>query len=108
MASVKPINLEPTYCYCCNEDVVPELSANSVTDGIQGVIFSYVELAAICPKCGEEIYVGKINDINIHSRISAYFGARTQIICARQNGKTLMMKELYKGRVERVNNERES
>jgi hypothetical protein len=98
MASVKSINLESTYCYCCDEDIVPELGASVVTDEIQGISFSYVELAAICPKCGEEIYVGKINDINVHSRISAYFGARTQIICARQNGKTLLMKELYKGR----------
>ena len=60
------------FCITCDEDVEYTMFAERVETVIRGEKISYVEVAAICPFCGEEIYVPEINDANVQAREDAY------------------------------------
>lgn len=60
------------FCITCDEEVEYTVYAERVETVIRGVRINYVEVAAKCPVCGEEIYVPEINDANVQAREDAY------------------------------------
>lgn len=70
------------FCIACDEEVEYTVFAERVETVIRGVKISYVEVAAKCPVCGEEIYVPEINDANVQSREDAYRKAMHLITAA--------------------------
>lgn len=61
-----------SYCINCNEKTEYEVKAQRISMTVRGTNFSYVEQIAYCKKCGEEVYVPDINDLNVSSREEAY------------------------------------
>lgn len=61
-----------SYCINCNEKTEYKVKPKRINMTVRGVNFSYVEQIAYCKKCGEEVYVPDINDINVCSRKEAY------------------------------------
>ena len=70
------------FCIACDEEVEYTVFAERVETVIRGVKISYVEVAAKCPACGEEIYVPEINDANVQAREDAYRKAMRLITSA--------------------------
>ncbi len=70
------------FCIACDEEVEYTVFAERVETVIRGVKISYVEVAAKCPVCGEEIYVPEINDANVQAREDAYRKAMHLITAA--------------------------
>lgn len=60
------------FCIACGDDVEYTVFAERVETTVRGVKISYVEVAAKCPVCGDEIYVPEINDANVQAREDAY------------------------------------
>ena len=60
------------FCIECGEKVSYSITSDRVEITIRGIKFSYVELSAYCVKCGKEIYVPEVNDMNVVSREEAY------------------------------------
>ena len=60
------------FCIGCDEEVEYTVFAERVETVVRGVKINYVEVAAKCPICGEEIYSPEINDANVQSREDAY------------------------------------
>ena len=70
--------MDKAYCINCNEKVPfiwksrPVHIIITTTAHPQPVEFTYDEQYALCSKCGEEIYIACINDINADMREKLY------------------------------------
>lgn len=53
------------FCYTCNEENTYDVKIERVEAEMGGVEFSYQALVAYCSKCGEEMSVPEVNDLNI-------------------------------------------
>ena len=64
------------YCIHCGEmqEYKRKVSREEMT--VRGTAFRYLEQAAFCTECGEEVYVPEINDRNAEARECAYRAAR--------------------------------
>lgn len=62
-------------CLHCRRPVAYKEVVTPVTFDIRGLQVTYKESSAHCMNCGNEIYVGRINDENVSRRIQAYFNA---------------------------------
>ena len=60
------------YCINCDKKNTYCVKSQRVDIKIRGIAFSYVEQAAYCSECGEEVYVPEINDLNVVAREEAY------------------------------------
>lgn len=60
------------YCINCDEKTTYTVKCQRVEMTVRGTTFSYVEQAAYCSVCGEQVYVPEINDLNVVSREEAY------------------------------------
>lgn len=67
-----------SYCVNCNEKTEYEVRPQRINMTVRGVDFSYIKQQAYCKKCGEEVYVPDINDINVSSRKEACRKATNQ------------------------------
>jgi len=61
-----------SFCIECGCDTPYSLAYNRVNVTVRGIKFSYVETTALCDRCGEEIYVPEVNDLNHDERENAY------------------------------------
>lgn len=71
-----------TFCINCDEKTEHKVRTRRVELTVRGVTFSYVENYAVCAVCGEEKYVGEVNDANIATREEAYRKAANLITVA--------------------------
>ena len=76
ISSIPRIKERESFCINCREDVEYNLGQSRWEASDGGVTFWYTELSAFCPICGEELYVGEINDINCETREREYRRAR--------------------------------
>lgn len=81
IAQIPKIKERKTFCVDCNQEVEYNLVQTRWEASWNGVSFWYNELEAFCPICGEEVYVGEINDINHETRERAY----KEVVSARQD-----------------------
>ena len=65
-----------TFCITCGRRTEYKLISNKVKQTIREVSFEYEEITPICMKCGTEVYVPSINDINCGNRLTAYRKAK--------------------------------
>lgn len=72
VAQIPKIKERKTFCVDCNQEVEYNLVQTRWEASWDGISFWYNELEAFCPICGEEVYVGEINDINHETRERAY------------------------------------
>ena len=75
------------FCSNCREYVNYDVSSKTKNSNANGIIFSYIETAACCSKCGNLVYVGGIHDVNYLARNRAYFNKflDRQGVCANGN-----------------------
>lgn len=71
-----------TFCINCDEKTEHKVKTRRVELTVRGVTFSYAEKYAVCAVCGEEKYVGEVNDANIAPREEAYRKAADLITVA--------------------------
>lgn len=60
------------FCIECGENVEYDIENIKVSLTVRGIPFSYWEKNAYCKKCGKEVYVAALNDMNADARIKAY------------------------------------
>ena len=60
------------FCIDCGENVECDIENIKVNSMVCGVAFSYWEKSAYCKKCGKEVYVVALNDMNADARAKAY------------------------------------
>lgn len=65
-----------TYCYNCNDDVEFDIKGEVINIDMEEVNFSYEALVAYCKKCGSEVHVNEINDLNV---IRAYAAQKKRL-----------------------------
>ena len=63
------------FCIECDEDVEYTMFTERVETVVRGAKIRYVEVAAKCPVCEEELYVPEVNDVNVQARGDAYRNA---------------------------------
>ena len=63
------------FCIACDEDVEYMMFTERVETVVRGAKIRYVEVAAKCPVCEEELYVPEVNDVNVQARENAYRNA---------------------------------
>jgi len=73
------------FCVECNEEKEYVVKACKRDITVKGITFSYVHQTAYCTECGEEAYVGAINDANVQSREDAYRKAANLITVSEVN-----------------------
>ena len=73
------------FCVECNEEKEYVVKACKRDITVKGITFSYVHQTAYCTECGEEVYVGAINDANVQSREDAYRKAANLITVSEVN-----------------------
>ncbi len=54
-----------TFCYNCNDDVEFNIKGEVINIDMEGISFSYEALVANCKKCGAEVHVDEITDLNV-------------------------------------------
>jgi transcription elongation factor Elf1 len=59
------------YCDNCNDYVEFDTKSVTVNIDMHDVKFSYEAVVPYCKKCGKEVYVDEINDLNIIRAYSA-------------------------------------
>ena len=64
--------INTVYCINCDEKNTYSVRSQRIEMEVRGIPFSYVEQVAYCSKCGEEVYVPEINDLNVSAREDAY------------------------------------
>ena len=69
---VKPKKVTYSFCLNCERDVKFKVDWMGVKESTPKGIITYKELYAICPHCGEEIYVSAVNDVNVVRREKAF------------------------------------
>ena len=60
------------FCPTCGCKRMVNRNSLRVETEVRGVGFGFVETAAVCQVCGEEVYVPDVNDENVHVREEAY------------------------------------
>ena len=60
------------YCIYCDRRVEYCLKSQRVALDIRGIAITYDELVAYYSKCGAELYVPEINDVNVEVRKATY------------------------------------
>ena len=65
-----------TFCYECNDDVEYDVKTEIVDVDLDGVKFAYEAVVANCRKCGCEVHVAEIDDLNI---IRAYTAQKKRL-----------------------------
>lgn len=60
------------FCIDCGKNVEYDIENIKVSLTVRGVAFSYWEKNAYCKKCGKEVYVAALNDMNADARAKAY------------------------------------
>jgi uncharacterized phage-associated protein len=60
------------FCINCGNKMPYSVIENRIENTVKNTKFSYIEQAAKCTECGEEIYVPEINDANVEARETAY------------------------------------
>ena len=63
------------FCIACDEDGEYTMFTERVETVVHGAKIRYVEVAAKCPVCEEDLYVPEINDVNVQARGDAYRNA---------------------------------
>lgn len=53
------------YCFNCNEETAYLVRTEVLNTKMEGVSFSYEALIPYCSKCGNEVSVPEVNDLNI-------------------------------------------
>lgn len=61
-----------TFCPNCGKEVSFEIKTERISSTIRNVNFNYIEHAAYCNECGDEVYVAEINDLNVDSRENSF------------------------------------
>jgi transcription elongation factor Elf1 len=64
------------YCYNCNDDVEYDIKGEVIHINMEDVDFSYEALVAYCKKCGNEVHIDEINDLNV---IRAYAAQKSRL-----------------------------
>lgn len=60
------------FCINCGANEPVKMDSLRIEAEVRGVKISYVETRAICPECGEELYLPEVNDENVRAREAAY------------------------------------
>ena len=60
------------FCINCSDKVEVYLDSRYVEYFTKDVRINYTEKVARCKRCGEEVYVPKVNDMNVVARRLAY------------------------------------
>lgn len=63
------------FCPQCGKNIPYSRVTRPQWVTIRGTTFSYGERLALCPECGEEVYVAAVSDLNVRTREQAYFRA---------------------------------
>ena len=66
---------QTAFCIACDEDVEYTMFTERVETVVRGAKIRYVEVAAKCTVCEEELYVPEVNDVNVQARENAYRNA---------------------------------
>lgn len=69
------VEVKKVYCMNCDEKQPYELKTTREEISVRGIAFSYLEHTAYCARCGDEIYVAEVNDMNARAREDAYHEA---------------------------------
>jgi hypothetical protein len=60
------------YCYYCDKDVEYTVEEKEINLNIKGIKVNYTAQIAYCNECGNEIYVPKLDDMNIKRANTEY------------------------------------
>lgn len=64
------------FCLDCDKYQPYRVEKRRIGGFAKGVSFKHDELYAVCVECGSELYVPKINDLNVDAVLSAYQKAK--------------------------------
>lgn len=73
--------MKTAFCINCDEKNPYSINYRKVYVNIleKGIHYIYKEKYATCNKCGKEVYVPKINDINVTNREKAFNKVRKKL-----------------------------
>lgn len=60
------------FCCRCEMYVVGKKCREFRTITHKDVIFSYLHHYAYCPRCGENVYIPELNDLNVENKNKSY------------------------------------
>lgn len=68
-------SLLPAFSYCieCNKEIPYSIDVYPSRITVRDITFDCDNIHAFCRKCGSEVYVPEINDMNVEIREKAYF-----------------------------------
>lgn len=63
---------EKQFCIECRDFVIYKIIEKEMTAKLKGKDYKFLGKEAICDNCGEEIYIGDINDYNLKALYDEY------------------------------------
>lgn len=64
------------FCIDCGKHQPYRVEKRRIGGFARGISFEHDELYAVCAECGSELYVPKINDLNVDAVLAAYQKAK--------------------------------
>ena len=64
--------MKKVFCTECREFVDYNVNEKEVTEELKGKEYTYIAVVTTCPICGEEVYVGEIDDRNMERLYDEY------------------------------------
>ena len=95
-------NIGNVFCIKCGDYAPFSVGLRSASTSVRGTDFKFFEEIAICDKCGEEVYVPRVNDNNVDLRHETYLRTlpynvikcRGEHVCCSCGTKTAIMIDL--------------